>query len=363
MRKIIAKIDLKNIQDNAAAFVRVTEKPVCAVVKANAYGHGAEEVVNALSGVVQSFAVSLLDEAKAIRVAACGKDILILTPPLDGAELTEAALNGFVITVGDMPTARMAVSVANTLRLPVRVHLKVNTGMNRYGMNAQTLGKACKLLAQNPLVVVEGVYSHLYAQTLATAREQRSAFLKLLAVCRRYYPKVQAHLSATYGVTLGKDFYFDGVRVGIGLYGYLPDGARDMQADILRALPLKKAMSVYASVMNSRKYCFGGAGYGTPKKQAFQDGRLSVLRIGYADGVLRSANNGLDGYEKNANNLCMDACMREGKLLRGREIPVMTDAAKTAEATGTISYEVLCAATRRAETVYVYGEASICGKE
>ncbi len=358
MRKIIAKIYLKNIKDNARAFSRLTQTPVCAVVKADAYGHGAEEVVNAIESVVQSFAVSLLEEAKEIRVAACGKDILILTPPLGKEEIEEAALNGFIVTVGDIPAVRAVSWVAESLRLPVRVHLKVNTGMNRYGMNAQTLGKVCKRLLQNPFVKVEGVYSHLYGQTRESAQEQRSVFLKMLAVCRRYYPDIKAHLSATYGALLGKDFYFDGVRIGIGLYGYLPDGARDISAETVKGLSLKKGMCVYARVMNSRKYGFGGAGYGTPKKTEFADGRLSVLRVGYADGFLRTAENGTDGYESNANNLCMDACVREGKLLRGQELPVMTDAAATAAVAGTISYEVLCAATRRAEKVFIYTECS-----
>ena len=87
---------------------------------------------------------------------------------------------------------------------------------------------------------------------------------------------------------------------------------------------------------------------------------LTVLRYGYADGFLRKKNNGVCGYENNANNLCMDACVRVGEGEKGTWLPVLTDAAETARITGTISYEVLCAATRRAEMVY--DNATFCGR-
>ena len=134
MRKVRAYIRLQALQNNADAFLRLTNTRLCAVVKANAYGHGAEEVVCALCDRVDCFAVSLLDEAKAIRVAACGKDILILTPPTDMQDIYSAAVNGFILTVSNIETGRQVREVARKHGLFIRVHLKVNTGMNRYGV-------------------------------------------------------------------------------------------------------------------------------------------------------------------------------------------------------------------------------------
>ena len=94
MQKIKAEIHLRSIYENATFFVRPPRK-LCAVVKANAYGHGAEEVVNALQGVADCFAVALIEEALAIQTAACGKDILIFTPPLTGEEVVTIAKNGW----------------------------------------------------------------------------------------------------------------------------------------------------------------------------------------------------------------------------------------------------------------------------
>ena len=354
MRKTIAKIYLKNIRENAQAFALLTGKKICAVVKANAYGHGAEEVVCALSGVADCFAVSLYSEAVAIKTAACGKDVLILTPPLSQEEAYLSAKNGFVLTVPDLWTARLIMGVATEYKLPVRVHIKTNTGMNRYGMNVSMLGKVCKLFRSCPLVQVEGLFSHLYTNTKQGAETQRKLFLQMQTVCKRYFPNVLCHLSATYGALLGKDYVFDMTRIGIGLYGYLPDGARDLEESTLFALRVKKGMRVYAYAQNNRTYRFGGAGYGKAQHSLELGEKLSVIRFGYADGFLRRKDNGVFAFENNVNNLCMDACLRKGGAMRGKLVPVMTDAAETAKATGTISYEVLCAASRRAEMVYEY---------
>jgi alanine racemase len=166
-------------------------------------------------------------------------------------------------------------------------------------------------------------------------------------IAKNYFPNLLCHLSATYGALLGKDYVFDMTRIGIGLYGYTPVG-------ITAPFPLQKGMEVYAPVTATRKYLGGGAGYGNDLTDTFQGNSLSVLRVGYADGFLRTQQNGIDGYEQNANNLCMDACVRVGKYKKGTLLPILTNADETARLTNTISYEVLCAATRRAEFVFDY---------
>ena len=358
MRKVIAKIDLENIKHNAKAFLSWTKKPICAVVKANAYGHGAEEVTNALSGLADVFAVSLLCEAMAIRVAACGKDVLILSPPTLKADVITAAKNGFILTVGDLETAKRLIGISKENELPIRVHLKVNTGMNRYGMDEAEIENACELLSKQTRVRVEGLYSHLYDYSLITAKKQRALFLQMRETSLKYFPNLICHLSATYGAMLGEDFAFDMTRIGIGLYGYIPDGAQDVSMETIEKLSLQKAMSVWAEVSATGKYIDGGIGYG--KASAKKGAPLTVLRCGYADGFLRKKDNGICGHENNANNLCMDACVRIEKKEKGIWLPILTDASQTAACAGTISYEVLCAATRRAEMVY--DDVTFCGR-
>lgn len=347
MRKIKAKIHLKSIAENARAFKTLTGKRLCAVVKADAYGHGAEEVAFALQGIADCFAVALLSEAKAIKAPACGKDVLILCPPIGLSNAIEAVQNGFICTITGMTTARLVTQAGEICKRPARVHLKVNTGMNRYGMGVSELGRVCNFLKKTPFVKVEGLFSHLREPFKESAEKQRERFLQAERVAKRYFPKLTRHLSATAGALLGESFAFDMVRVGLGLYGYLPDGAE-------KKIPLKKGMTVYAAAVESRKYAYGGAGYGKELAKHERPNFLSVLRVGYADGFLRKKENGAAGFERNANNLCMDACIRKGKYKRGEEVPILTDAFETAKRAGTIAYEVLCAATRRAERIYLY---------
>lgn len=361
MQKVKAKISLRNIRFNAERFSALTGKRLCAVVKANAYGHGAEDVTAALNGVADCFAVALIEEALAIRVAACGREILVLTPPTTEEEGYTLAANGFTACVDSLKTARLLLQTCAKYRLPLRVHLKVNTGMNRYGMNAQALGKTCKLLQRDPYLFVEGVYSHLCECNRLRAEEQRQLFLRLVAVCKRYFPSVIAHLGATYGAMLGEKFTFDMVRIGLGLYGYLPCQASALTGvdeATVSALQLKKCMAVYAKTVTRRRFIFGGVGYGAELEKGSLES-LSVCRVGYADGFLRRQDNGMQGGADNAGTLCMDACIRKGKC-RGW-IPILTDADEIAQQTGTIAYEVLCAATRRAEFIYE-DEISWCGR-
>ena len=347
MQKVIAKIYLKHIQNNANIFRSLVNAKLCAVVKANAYGHGAEEVVGALSGIADVFAVALIDEAKRIKTAACGKEILVFTPPINEEEAFALAVDGFSASLPNLWTAKLLSRVCAKYRLPLNVHLKINTGMNRYGMDIQSLGKVCKFLQDDPFVRVTGIYSHLCECERERAELQRKLFLQSERLCRRYFPGVIAHLSASYGATLGKEFAFDMVRIGLGLYGYQPRGSEE-------SLPLQKGMEVFARTIVNRKYTFGGAGYGAAfsEREKAETERLSVCRFGYADGYLRSRQNGVLGFEQNAGNLCMDACIRRNTSKRGTLVPILTDAAETALYTDTIPYEVLCAATRRAEFVY-----------
>ena len=343
MQKVVAEIHLGNIRRNAELFKKLTGVKLCAVVKANAYGHGSEEVTLALSDIADCFAVALVDEALQIRQAACGRDILVFSPPITEEEAYTLAVNGFIATISDLWTAKRVASVCEKYALPCRVHLKVNTGMNRFGMNGSMLGKVCRFLQGKPLIIVEGIYSHLYDTTRENAEKQRRLFCQMQRICKGYFPNVCSHISATFGATLGQEFAFDMVRVGLGLYGYAPTQTE---------LTLRKGMAVKGQVLCNRRLSFGGVGYGGNLAKKGQ--RISLVRGGYADGFLRKKENGACGFEKNANNLCMDVCLRKTNQRRRRWTPLLVDAQETAAATGTIPYEVLCAATRRAEMVYDY---------
>ena len=346
-----AVINLKALRENALAFRSLTGGKLCAVVKANAYGHGAVEVVNALCGVADCFAVALIEEAVAIKTAVCGKDILVLTPPTDEEEATVCIENGFILSLSSNRETELLKKATRGEKV-ARVHVKLNTGMNRYGVDKADLDDVCRRLENVHWARVEGVYSHLYSTDTLVCEKQRAAFLAGVEVVLKRFPNVTAHLSATYGTTLGKAYSFDMVRVGLGLYGYLPSGVDE---NVKKRLGLKRVMTVYAKPVAARIYTGGGFGYGDIQDERLLGKRIGTYRFGYADGFLRKKDNGVVGAEKNLNTLCMDACIREtDNVTLGEFEPILTDAEKTAEAVGAIAYETLCLSTVRAEMVYVY---------
>ena len=158
MQKIIAEIDTEKLRYNAKLFKERSGAKLCAVVKANAYGHGDIGCVSALSKVADYFAVALVEEALSIKLAAAGKEIWVLTPPTDCETVLVAAQNGFTLCVADYPSAKRIVSVAERYGVDVKVHIKLNTGMNRYGLGSKNLFKVCRYLAAHPLVHVTGMY-------------------------------------------------------------------------------------------------------------------------------------------------------------------------------------------------------------
>lgn len=357
MQKTVVEINVKNIIDNALAFKRLTGTKLCAVVKADGYGHGAEAVTLGLHSVADCFAVAIVEEGVKIKVAACGKDILVLTPPIDDMDAERIIENGLIACVPDLVTAKRLVRVAKKRHQSPRVHIKVNTGMNRYGASLQLLGKICKYL-KSERVQAEGLFSHLYLHERTVAEEQRQTFIRAQKVCERYFSTFISHLSATYGATLGKEFAFDMVRIGIGLYGYLPDDLTQKEK-LEQTLGLKKAMRVKARIVCSKAYLGGGLGYAVGNQEDRKNAKrygLSILRVGYADGFFRKNSNDVQGVEKQIGALCMDARLQAGRHSKGKLVDVMTDAYLVAKQAGTICYEILCNVGKRGELVYLYEE-------
>lgn len=344
MQKTVAEISLRTIEENALYFKNRTGVKLCAVVKDDAYGHGAAEVAAALERTADCFAVANADEAAALR-AVTQKDVLVLTPPATEEEAKEIVLRGCILTVNG-PASACAAKAAGAFIKSVgagraRVHVKANTGMNRYGCRGAAFARTCGILKNSDGVIVEGVYSHLScAEDIAFARRQKEEFTLLCGVAESYFPRLTRHLSATAGACLNDDFYFDMVRIGIGLYGYPPT---EIPA-------VKPAMKVYARVVQNNTYLFGRLGYGY--KTAKKGDKTHVINAGYGNGFFRREQNGMSGGE-NAAVPCMDASIRYGYARRGKRVCIMDNAAETARAAGTIPYEVLCMAGERAERVYV----------
>ncbi len=344
MQEKVLKINLQRLRENALAFKRLTDRFLYAVVKADGYGHGSIAVVSALYPVVDGFAVALVREGIAVRTAACGKEILVFTPPATEDEVLIAARSGLTLTAADLRSARLIVETAKKYGLNVCSQVKVNTGMNRYGTYGASLGKVCKILKESGQVRVQGVYSHLYSHDKTLCEAQRMRFCHDLKTVRKYFPLARAHLAATYGTGLGKEYYFDAVRVGLGLYGYYPLGGSPVE--------IQPVMKAYAPCVTRRRCRFGGMGYGEDRGDLLGES-VSVLRAGYADGL------GVSGERcglrpKVTSEICMDVCFAKGERKRAERVLLFDDAVAVAKERGTSAYEILCLAALRAQRIY-YG--------
>ena len=321
MQKTVSVIDLRAIKSNAEKIKNLAgNSKFFAVVKADAYGHGAEEVARCLEDIADGFCVAIIEEGACLRVAGITKPILVFTPPLDNYDAARAREYDLTVTVNSVDTAKLCRTNS--------CHIKVNTGMNRMGCTVTQLPEIVKLSGEN----IEGVYSHLYApQDNIACAAQLALFERAARFVKTYKPNAVAHLSASGGILRGGRYLFDGVRSGILLYGYSPDG---FKAEVT------PAMKVYARKVQTTEFIGGGIGYNRADRQY---GQLNTYRCGYADGFSRIVPLG----EK---TLCMDSFIsREGE----EYLCVMDDAEEYAKRCGTIPYEVLTRVTQRSERIYL----------
>ena len=320
MQKTLTVINLPAIRNNALKIKSlIKEKKFFAVVKADAYGHGAEEVSRYIEDIADGFCVAIVDEGIALRTAGISKPILVFTPPLDEYDTLRAKAYNLTLTVNSVNTAKLVGEIPS--------HIKINTGMNRLGCNLNELPEVLKAVKN-----AVGVYSHLYAPHSEVACEaQLQIFERAAEAVKKINPQVTAHIAASGGILRGGKYLIDGCRAGILLYGYAPDW--------FSSEGFERAMKVYARRAQTTKFIGGGVGYNFADKKY---GTLSSYRCGYADGFFRTVALG----EK---TLCMDSFIsREG----GEFKLIMDDADEYAKRCGTISYEVLTSVTQRSERIY-----------
>lgn len=322
MQKTLSVIDLNAIRRNALRVRSVIgNKKFYAVVKADAYGHGAERIAHCIEDVVDGFCVAIVDEGVALRVAGIDKTIIVFTPPLSEDDVIRSRFYGLTVTVNSVRTAKLCKGLS--------CHIKVNTGMNRQGCNLDELPS---VLSAADGCFIDGIYSHLYAaESEEKSKNQLLIFNRAEELTRAKVGHITAHIAASGGILRGGNYLKDGVRCGILLYGYAPQG--------FAADGFEPALKVYARRTQTTKFIGGGVGYNTAEKNYTT---LSTYRLGYADGFCRTVPLG----EK---TLCMDAFIKDG----GRDLEcVMSNAQTYANRLGTISYEVLTSVTRRSEKIY-----------
>ena len=185
----VATVNLAILRKNAEAIRKKAKTRLCAVVKADAYGHGAAEVANALHDKADCFAVALAEEAYALRHAGVTKPILMLTPPLSCQEAADCIFWDVTLCVDGLAAAKRADGGAKMAKQIAQIHLAVDSGMHRLGFTGGEAEEVLSFLRKTRRLRVKGVYSH-FADTsdVEYCKKQLTAFLAVSEKVKAHYP-------------------------------------------------------------------------------------------------------------------------------------------------------------------------------
>ena len=371
VRPTVARVDLGALKSNFVAIQahlrreRPTATPgVIAVVKANAYGHGAGQVGRALEDAgADLLACADIEEGAALRAAGVRADILIFgalsVSDLDG--LFDCRLTPTISSPG---AARSVQAAAARHKQRVRYHLKIDTGMNRLGFRFDNLRRSLPELLRSPNLDLEAIFTHFAtaddpASTLFD--EQRRRFDQVLADLKALGARPRfVHAANSAAVVRDPRVWFDRVRPGLLLYGIVPP---PLQSTIALA-PVMTLSSRVTAVKGMRTGEV--TGYGA-RFTATKPTTIAIVPAGYADGLdLRLAGRGavlIRGRRAPIiGSVCMDMIMIDVTGLDaspGDEVVFIgsqgsdtIDAREMAETIGTIPWEIVCRVGTRIERVY-----------
>ncbi|EQB24244.1 alanine racemase [Streptococcus equi] len=360
-RPTVAKVDLEAIQANIDKIQRHIPKKVktYAVVKANAYGHGAVAVSKAVEDQVDGYCVSNLDEALELRQAGIDKEILILGVIL-ASELQLAIKHQLTITVASLEWLELAKKESVDFS-QLHVHVKVDSGMGRIGV--RSLAEANQLISilSDMGVQLDGIFTHF-----ATADESDHAmFDKQLTFFKQLVEQLDkrpalVHASNSATSLWHSETIFNAIRLGIVIYGLNPSGN-----SLSLPCPLKEALSLESRLVHVKQIQAGDSvGYGASYVAAESE-YVGTLPIGYADGWTRN----MQGFKVLVEGEFCDIIGRVSmdqltiRLLQaypigtkvtligqqGKQVITATD---VADYRGTINYEVLCLLSDRIPREY-----------
>jgi alanine racemase len=350
-RRTWAEIDLPALAGNVAQVRKLApDKEIIAVVKANAYGHGDNIICKELYKLgINFFAVSCIDEAVQIKEYVGNSEILIFGF-MDSGSFAAAFDNNFILSVGSLDYARELLKQNKK----IRIHIKINTGMNRVGINTESeLDEILSL----PNLKCEAVYTHFSSadsELEADINFTRSQQEKLLSYAKNRGLKIHSQNSG--GILLHSDFEADYVRAGLILYGLMP---------FENISPVMSLKSVIHQIRELKKDDY--VSYGRAYK-ASENRLAAVVPVGYADGYSRMNSNSGTVIVKNTlcpvlGRVCMDQIIIDvtdaDDVKVGDEVIIysadyeQTNIINIAQRLGTIPYEIVCAVSQRVRRIPV----------
>ncbi len=331
-----------------------SETKIMAIIKANAYGHGISKVADLLSDKVSFFGVATYQEGKALRSQGIDLPILILGPllPSDFQDAIELDLS---LTASDSEYVESINAVAAKLNRKAKLHLKIDTGMGRWGFVYKSAYQEIKNFINSENIIFEGLFTHFpVADDLRSDYTERQLELFQLLIDELDKKNISfkyIHSANSAGVLNYEESHFNLVRPGLMLYGYLPD--KQVHDDIVLAptLSLKSRVSLIKKFAAARGVSYG-RNYITPSQT-----RIAVVPVGYSHGYPYALSAKADVLINGkrfpiAGNVCMDYLMvdlhqdetiniGDEVVLLGSSGAELISAQELADKAGTISYEIL----------------------
>lgn len=363
-----ARIDLTAIRNNFESLKALLKPGVktMAIVKANAYGHGAVRVAKTLENLADYFAVADIQEALELRDNGIKNPILILSYT-STYHYEELIGNEIIPTVYSLEDAIKLSQTAVEMSRKAVIHIAVDTGMNRIGFkDCDDSADTVKKISTLPNIEIEGVFTHFACadcEDKSFVNVQKQRFDKFVSSLEDRGLDIPIKHCCNSAATIDCDSHYDMVRMGIALYGLYPSD------EVMKEkVTLKPAMEVVSRIIHIKDVEPGeGIGYGhayvTPEKK-----KIATVCIGYADGYNRAfSNNGcvlVNGKRaKVVGRVCMDQIMiditgidganvGDQVIIMGEQKGSVITAEELGEMCGSFNYEMICTFMPRVNKIY-----------
>ncbi len=378
LRPTHAVIDLAQLRRNAEAIrAKVFPAKVLVMLKANAYGHGVDGVAPYIEPFVDAIGVAVLDEGIHLRQIGIKKPVLVAGGTLPG-HVPYYIEHDLTLTVSCIEVLEAAEAVSQSLGKRLKVHLKIDTGMERAGVRWYEAESFLEQSLRCQHIEVEGIYTHFAnSETLETASMQRKPdfsyasvqlqrFNEVLSFYQKRglpYPALR-HAANSAAILNLPESYFDMVRPGVMFYGVYPDD------DVMRSVTIAPALTWKSQVVYSKLTLPGNpVSYGSMWVSDHPVHTVTIP-VGYADGYFRRMSNQsqvlVNGKKyRQVGRICMDQCMlnlEDDQARLGDEVILLGTSSLTGQVVsaedlaawaGTNPYEVMTNISARVPRVFI----------
>ncbi|HMT02699.1 MAG TPA: alanine racemase [Burkholderiales bacterium] len=289
MHNTIIEIDSKQFIKNLQTIRKqINNLKFCLPVKANAYGHGLVGMCLIAEPYIDYFAVACLEEGQKLRQNGIVKPILVFGG-FSEEEIPDLITQNLEITISSHYKAQLVIKYCKAKKINCKVHIKVDTGMNRIGVRLENAMKLIHEILNTKELNLIGVYSHFASSDSIDqgfSLMQLKNFTKLVQDIKSINPNIICHLANSGGIINYPDSYFDMVRPGILAYGYLPIQPIHNQFKEIKPCFSLKSKVIYFKVVAKNQIISYNQSYITKK-----DTRVVTIPIGYGDGYRRMLTN------------------------------------------------------------------------